>query len=105
MCKKLICVIFFTLVLGIDEGQARDAVWERAAYWDVRYPTCFTSGRSLRDAFEFAGYKILDADELKTWMDGRGSNGYEEFSKKRAFPNERGLHRSGRNPDNPAIIF
>jgi hypothetical protein len=49
--------------------------WDRAAYWDVRYPTCWTSGRSLRDAFEFAGYKILDADQFKTWMDARIADG------------------------------
>ena len=50
-------------------------IWDRAAYWDGRYPTCFTHGRSLRDAFEFAGYKILDADQLKTWMDARIADG------------------------------
>ncbi|OHB67515.1 MAG: hypothetical protein A2Y77_13500 [Planctomycetes bacterium RBG_13_62_9] len=43
--------------------------WDLAAYWDVRYPTCFAaSGRGLRDMLEFAGYRILDADQLKTWM-------------------------------------
>ncbi len=52
-----------------------DFFWDRAAYWDVRYPTCFTHGRSLRDAFEFDGYKILDADQLKTWMDARIADG------------------------------
>jgi hypothetical protein len=49
--------------------------WDRAAYWDVRYPTCFTHGRSLRDTFEFDGYEILDADQLKTWMDARIADG------------------------------
>jgi predicted outer membrane repeat protein len=29
----------------------------------------------MRDALEFAGYKILDANQLKTWMDARISDG------------------------------
>lgn len=46
--------------------------WERAAYWDGRYPSCWAGGgESVRDALEFTGYEILDADELKSWMDAR----------------------------------
>ncbi len=50
-------------------------VWDRAAYWDSRYPSCWVHGTSVRDALSSAGYKILNADELKTWMDGHIADG------------------------------
>ncbi len=46
----------------------------RAAYWDARYPVAWTSG-GLRSAFASVGYSILDADQLKTWMDARIADG------------------------------
>ncbi|TKJ35763.1 MAG: hypothetical protein CEE38_14245 [Planctomycetes bacterium B3_Pla] len=50
--------------------------WDRAAYWDGRYPSGWAGGGEvMRDALEFAGYKILDADQLKTWMDARVTDG------------------------------
>ncbi len=42
--------------------------WDRAVYWDVRYPTCFASAQAVGGALASAGYKILNADQLKTWM-------------------------------------
>jgi len=50
--------------------------WERAAYWDGRYPSAWAGGgEAIRDALEYTGYEILDADELKAWMDARISDG------------------------------
>jgi hypothetical protein len=50
--------------------------WERAAYWDGRYPSCWAGGGgAMRDALEYVGYEILDADELKAWMDARIADG------------------------------
>jgi hypothetical protein len=50
--------------------------WERAAYWDGRYPSTWAGGgEAVRDVLEYAGYEILDADELKTWMDARITDG------------------------------
>jgi len=46
----------------------------RAAYWDGRYPTAWANGE-LRSAFASVGYSILDADQLKTWMDARIADG------------------------------
>jgi hypothetical protein len=44
----------------------------RAAYWDGRYPSCWAGGgEAMRDALEYAGYEILNADQLKDWMDTR----------------------------------
>ncbi len=49
--------------------------WDRAAYWDVRYPTCWTHSGFMRDALEYTGYQILDANQLKTWMDAHIADG------------------------------
>ena len=48
--------------------------WQRGAYWDERYPTCWTSGSAIRDVLEYDGYRILDADQLKVWMNARISD-------------------------------
>ncbi|UCG58083.1 MAG: hypothetical protein JSU70_00985 [Phycisphaerales bacterium] len=52
-------------------------VWqERAAYWDASYPTAWAGvGDTTRDALAAAGYTILNASELKTWMDARIADG------------------------------
>jgi hypothetical protein len=50
--------------------------WERAAYWDGRYPSTWAGGgEAVRDVLEYAGYEVLDADELKTWIDARIMDG------------------------------
>jgi len=75
MCKKLIYAILLMLVLELCEVQAFGQEWDRAAYWDGRYPSAWGGGGdAVRDALEAAGYTILDADQLKTWMDGHISD-------------------------------
>jgi hypothetical protein len=72
MRRKLTYLIFFMSVLALAEGQASEPY--RAAYWDQRYWTSWADESvtiAIRDAFQGAGYEILDADELKTWMDAR----------------------------------
>jgi hypothetical protein len=53
--------------------------WEqRAAYWDSRYRTNWATeddSIAVRDGLAAAGYTILDADQLKTWMDDRIADG------------------------------
>ena len=76
MCKKLIYLIFFMLALGLAQGQARGAY--RAAYWDENYATHWSDESitiEMRDYFAAAGYEILDADQLKVWMDARIADG------------------------------
>ena len=77
MCKKIICLIFFfALALGLAEAQAQDSEWDRVAYWDGRYPESWSwGGQSVGVSLAAAGYTILDADELKTWMDARIADG------------------------------
>jgi hypothetical protein len=76
MCKKLIYLIFFMLALGLAQGQARGAY--RAAYWDSNFALGWSDGSitiEMRDYFAAAGYEILDADQLKVWMDARIADG------------------------------
>ncbi len=71
MCRKLIYLIFLMSALGVAQVQAQVEEWDRAAYWDARYPSAWGGGgEAIRDGLEAAGYTVLDADELKVWMDG-----------------------------------
>jgi hypothetical protein len=72
MCKKFVCATLFLLVSAGAVGQAADLTWVRAAYFDARYPGAWGgAGNATRDALAAAGYTILNANELKTWMNAR----------------------------------
>lgn len=60
------------VVLDLSPSYAEaNLTWDRAAYWDGRYPSVWGGGgEGVRDVLEAAGYTILDADQFKTWMDG-----------------------------------
>ena len=76
MSKKIIYALFLALVIGLAQGQAQGAY--RAAYWDADYADHWIGAgdaAAARDALELAGFEILDADQLKTWMDARISDG------------------------------
>jgi hypothetical protein len=76
MSKKLICLISFILVLGSGAGQTWGAY--RAAYWDSNFARNWIDESitiEMRDYFAAAGYEILDADQLKVWMDARIADG------------------------------
>jgi len=64
----ILSVAIASLLASPVSNAVSDIVWDRAIYWDDQYPTCWTSNRFLRDAFEYAGYKVLNADQLRTWM-------------------------------------
>jgi len=70
MCKKMFYpIVMFVLLLGLSTVRAQD--WDRALYWDDDYSSAWAGGATtIRDALEAAGYTVLDADQLKTWMDG-----------------------------------
>lgn len=72
------------LLIGLLCGGCVVAGWaqgdglRRAVYYDRRYPGSWISGgQSLaaRNAFSARGYTSLNADELKTWMQERISDG------------------------------
>jgi len=72
MCKRLMYPILFLLTFGLAQVHAQEIQWIKAAYWDARYPTAWGGGGdATRDALRAAGYEILDADQLKTWMNAR----------------------------------
>jgi len=75
MCKRLFYLITVTIALALSNGYAQEIAWDRSAYWDAAYPGAWGGGgEGMRDALEAAGYTILDAAELKTWMDARISD-------------------------------
>jgi len=76
MCKKLTYpIFFFALLLGSSMVQAQAVQWDRALYWDDDYSAAWAGGATtIRDALEAAGYTVLDADQLKTWMNGHISD-------------------------------
>jgi regulation of enolase protein 1 (concanavalin A-like superfamily) len=62
------------LLLTLGLAQAQEIAWQKAAYWDLRYPTNWVTAAdasAMRDGLQAAGYTILNADELKTWMNAR----------------------------------
>jgi hypothetical protein len=76
MTKKIIYAMFLVLAIGLTQGQAQGAY--RVAYWDGNYPDHWigaADAAAARDALEAAGYEILDADQLKTFMDARIADG------------------------------
>ncbi len=75
MCKKLFCLITITIALALSNGYAQEITWNRAAYWDGAYPGAWGGGgEGMRDAVQAAGYTVLNAAQLKTWMDARISD-------------------------------
>jgi glucuronoarabinoxylan endo-1,4-beta-xylanase len=70
----LVLTLFAPTFLLADSIVPEEFQWLCAAYSDVRYPTCWAYG-GLINNFRNAGYEILDADELKTWMDARIADG------------------------------
>jgi hypothetical protein len=74
MCRRLALPILLLLAGGLAQVHAQDVQWIKAAYWDERYGTGWAdlaSSIAVRDGLAAAGYEVLDADQLKTWMQDR----------------------------------
>jgi hypothetical protein len=59
-----------------ENTEVRD--WNRVAYWDAAYPTGWADlevTEAVRDYLVLNGYTVVDANELKTWMDARIADG------------------------------
>ncbi len=75
MCKNLIYLLLATLLLGSATVQAQSP-YDRVAYWDSAYGSAWAgAGTAVRDGLEAAGYRVVDAEELKQWMDDRIADG------------------------------
>ncbi len=71
MCKS-VCSLIVLTVLAMVAGQAQGSPYDRVAYWDSNYATAWAGdGIAVRDALQAAGYTLVNAAELKTWMDAR----------------------------------
>jgi hypothetical protein len=70
MNRGWVCINLLLLAFGLASARAQEVQWIRAAFWDARYPGAGWSGSgdATRDALQAAGYEILNADQLKTWM-------------------------------------
>ncbi|MHC4544945.1 MAG: hypothetical protein ACYTDW_10745, partial [Planctomycetota bacterium] len=78
MCRKFICPIFFVFVLCLTAVQAQADWNHRVAYWDASYPQAWADvsvTEALRDYLELNGYTVVNAAQLKTWMDARIADG------------------------------
>ncbi|MEN6333138.1 MAG: discoidin domain-containing protein [Phycisphaerales bacterium] len=72
MCRKLVSSLIVLSALAIVSGQAQGSPYDRVAYWDSAYATSWAGdGIAVRDALQAAGYTVVNAAELKTWMDAR----------------------------------
>ena len=72
LVKKLMCSILLLSLLGMAQAGAAEIDWIKAVYWDADYPSGWAGGgEGMRDALADAGYEVLDAEQLKSWMDAR----------------------------------
>jgi hypothetical protein len=70
MCRGFVGVSLLLLTVGL--APAKEVVWQKAVYSDARYATAWQGNSdATRDALVAAGYTLLNADELKTWMTAR----------------------------------
>ncbi|MGE5293281.1 MAG: discoidin domain-containing protein, partial [Solirubrobacterales bacterium] len=72
MCRKSVCSLIALTALAMIAGTAQGSPYDRVAYWDSGYATSWAGdGIAVRDALQAAGYTVVNAAELKTWMDAR----------------------------------
>ena len=70
MSGKWLCSL--VVLAALTAGQTQASPYDRAAYFDAAYGAAWAAGATtaVRDACQQAGYRIVNAAELKTWMDG-----------------------------------
>jgi len=72
MCRKPVSLLIALSVVALAGGLAQGSPYNRVAYWDGSYATSWAGdGIAVRDALQAAGYTVVNAAELKTWMDAR----------------------------------
>jgi len=72
----LLAILSIAVVVAPPSYADINFTWDRAVYWDTQYPSAWSGGgTAIRDALEYVGYEILDADQLKAWMDARIGDG------------------------------
>ncbi len=72
MCGKVWWSLVVVSVLALTAGQSLGSPYDRVAYYDATYGTAWAGdGGAVRDACQQAGFKVVNAAELKVWMDAR----------------------------------
>ncbi len=72
MCTRVWWSLVVVSVLALTAGQGLASPYDRVAYYDATYGTAWAGdGGPVRDALQQAGYKVVNAAELKVWMDAR----------------------------------
>jgi hypothetical protein len=71
--------LLFVAYEWLEEAETPvETEYNRVAYWDSRYRTNWAhepTSVAMRDTLSAAGYTVVDADELKAWMDARIADG------------------------------
>jgi regulation of enolase protein 1 (concanavalin A-like superfamily) len=72
MCARVWWSLVVVSVLALTTGQSLGSPYDRVAYYDATYGTAWAGdGGPVRDALQQAGFKVVNAAELKVWMDAR----------------------------------
>ncbi|MEN6425936.1 MAG: discoidin domain-containing protein [Phycisphaerales bacterium] len=72
MYRQSVCSFIVVSVLALAATQTQGSPYDRVAYWDSTYATSWAGdGIAVRDALAAEGYTVVNAAELKTWMDAR----------------------------------
>jgi len=72
MCRRSVYFLVALSVLSVTVAETRGSPYDRVAYWDGSSGTAWAGdGIAVRDALQQAGYTVVSAAELKTWMDAR----------------------------------
>jgi regulation of enolase protein 1 (concanavalin A-like superfamily) len=72
MSGKVLWSLAIVSALALAAGPVQGSPYDRVAYYDAAYGTAWAGdGGPVRDALQQAGYKVVNAAELKVWMDAR----------------------------------
>ena len=72
MSEKWLRSLVVVAALVLTAGQTQASPYDRVAYYDASSGTAWAGdGAPVRDALQQAGYRVVNAAELKTWMDAR----------------------------------
>jgi hypothetical protein len=72
MSGKVLWSLVAVSALALTAGQTQGSPYDRVAYYDASSGVAWAGGGAVtvRDALQQAGYRVVNAAELKTWMEG-----------------------------------
>jgi len=69
--NRTIGAVTSVVIFACLAGPASAVEWQRAVYYDERYPSTWAFGSEIHGWLEYDGYEVLDARALAAWMDAR----------------------------------